>query len=79
MSERVPVLLRGLRDVLHSKEAENVAAAVATFFKNLVEAGVRPEDALGMAKGYMIDLRSLLVKKEWVWILIAKRRKGIKG
>lgn len=64
VSERVPALLRGLRDVLYSKEAaENMAEAVATFYKKLVEAGVPPQDALEMAKGYMIDLRSLFGKK----------------
>lgn len=60
VSERVPALLRGIRDVLYSKEAaENMAEAVATFYKKLVEAGVPPQEAVEMAKGYMIDLRSL--------------------
>lgn len=64
VSDRVPALLRGIRDVLYSREAaENMAEAVATFYKKLVEAGVPPQDALEMAKGYMIDLRSLFGEK----------------
>ncbi|MBC7093712.1 hypothetical protein H5T53_06895 [Candidatus Bipolaricaulota bacterium] len=60
VAERVPGLVRGLRDVLYSKEAaENMADAVATFYKKLVEAGMPKEDALDMARGYMINLRDV--------------------
>jgi len=61
ISEQVPGLLKGLRDVLYSKEAaENMADAVGTFYKKLVEAGVPKEEALDMARGYMINLRDVL-------------------
>jgi hypothetical protein len=64
VSDRVPSLLRGLRDVLYSKEAaENMAGAVATFYKKLVEAGIPSDEALRMAKGYMINLRDLVGSK----------------
>jgi len=64
VSERVPALIRGIRDVLYSREAaESMAEAVATFYKKLVDAGVPPKEALEMAKGYMIDLRSLFGRK----------------
>jgi len=64
VSERVPALLRGLRDVLYSKDAAaNMAEAVATFYKGLVEAGIPKEDALDMARGYMINLRDILGRK----------------
>lgn len=64
VSERVPALLRALRDVMYSKEAaENMADAVATFYKKLVEAGIPKEDALDMARGYMINLRDILGRK----------------
>jgi hypothetical protein len=60
VAERVPGLVRGLRDVLYSKEAAaNMADAVATFYKKLVEAGIAKEDALDMARGYMINLRDV--------------------
>ena len=41
VTDRVPALLKSLRDVLYSKDAaENMAEAVATFYKKLVEAGI---------------------------------------
>jgi hypothetical protein len=52
VSDKIPALLRGLRDVLYSKEsAENMADSVGTFYKKLVEAGIPKEDALDMAAG----------------------------
>lgn len=61
VTEQVPSLLKGLRDVLYSKEAaENMADAVGTFYKRLVDAGIPKEEALEMARGYMIDLRQAL-------------------
>ncbi len=64
VSDRIPGLLRGLRDVLYSKEAaENMADSVATFYKKLVDAGIPKEEALKMSQGYMINLRDLLSSK----------------
>ena len=61
VSDKIPALLRGLRDVLYSKEsAENMADSVGTFYKKLVEAGIPKEDALDMARGYMINLRDMI-------------------
>ena len=64
VADKVPTLLRGLRDVLYSKEsAENMAESVGTFYKKLVESGIPKEDALDMARGYMINLRDIMGKK----------------
>ena len=64
VTEQVPGLLRGLRDLVYSKEAaENMADAVATFYTKLVAAGIAKEEAMDMAKGYMINLRDLLGSK----------------
>jgi hypothetical protein len=64
VSDKIPSLLRGLRDVLYSKEsAENMAESVGTFYKKLVESGIPKEDALDMARGYMINLRDIMGKK----------------
>ncbi len=61
VSEKVPSLLRGMRDILYSREAaENMADAVATFYKKLVDAGIPKEDALEMTRGYMINLRDIV-------------------
>jgi len=60
VTTQVPGLLKSLRDVLYSKEAaENMADAVGTFYKKLVEAGIPKEEALEMARGYMINLRNV--------------------
>ena len=61
VSDKVPALLRSLRDIMYSREsAENMADAVATFYKKLVDAGIPKEEALDMARGYMINLRDLV-------------------
>lgn len=61
VTQQVPSLLKGLRDVLYSKEAaENMADAVGTFYKRLVDAGIPKEEALEIARGYMINLREAL-------------------
>ncbi len=65
VSDKVPSLLRGIRDILYSKEsAENMAESVGTFYKKLMEAGIPREDALDMARGYMINLRDILGNKD---------------
>ena len=61
VSDQVPGLLKGLRNVIYSKEAaENMADAVSTFYKKLVDAGIPKEEALDMARGYVINLREIL-------------------
>ncbi len=60
VTDKVPGLLRELRNVLYSKDAaENMADAVATFYTKLVEAGIPKDQAMDMTKGYMINLRDL--------------------
>ena len=61
VADKVPGLLKGLRNVLYSTEAaENMAGAVATFYTKLVEAGIPKDEAMKMARGYMINLRDLI-------------------
>ncbi|MCD5408708.1 hypothetical protein LR090_05765 [Candidatus Bipolaricaulota bacterium] len=75
VADRIPALLKGLRDVLYAKDAaENMADAVATFYKKLVEAGIPKEEALDMARGYMINLRDVLSSKGLGNIELDKRR-----
>ena len=65
VTDKVPGLLRGLRDVLYSKDAaENMAEAVATFYTKLVSAGIPKDQAMDMTKGYMINLRDLVGGKD---------------
>ncbi len=64
VAEQVPGLVRGLRDVIYSAEAAgNMADSVATFYKKLVEAGIPREDAMGMARDYMINMRDMFGRK----------------
>jgi hypothetical protein len=61
VSSEVPGLLKGLRDVLYSREAaENMADAAGTFYRKLIESGIPREDAMEMTRGYMINLRDLI-------------------
>ena len=60
VTDKVPGLLKGLRNVLYSKEAaENMADAVATFYTKLVSAGIPKDEAMDMTRGYMINLRDI--------------------
>lgn len=60
VTDKVPGILKGLRDVLYSREAaENMADAVATFYSKLVNAGIPKEEAMAMTKGYVINLRDI--------------------
>ena len=61
VADKVPGLLKGLRNVMYSSEAaENMAGAVATFYTKLVEAGIPKDEAMKMTRGYMINLRDLV-------------------
>ena len=60
VTDKVPSLLKGLRNVLYSKDAaENMADAVATFYTKLVDAGIPKDQAMEMTRGYMINLRDI--------------------
>jgi hypothetical protein len=64
LSEQVPGLLRGLRDLVYSKEAaENMADAVSAFYRKLVDAGIPKDEAMDMARGYVFNLKELLGSK----------------
>jgi len=61
VSEKVPAFLR---DVMYSREAaERMADAVAIFYKKLVEAGIPADEAIEMARGYMINLSDIVGKE----------------
>ena len=65
VTDKVPALLRGLRDILYSRDAaENMADAVATFYTKLIEAGISKEQAMDMTRGYMINLRDIFGGKD---------------
>ncbi|MCR4403745.1 MAG: hypothetical protein NUW06_00335 [Candidatus Acetothermia bacterium] len=61
VADKIPALLRAIRDTVYSKEAgEHFGEAVGAFYRKLVEQGIPAEQALEMARGYMISLRDLV-------------------
>ena len=61
VADKVPALLRAIRDTVYSKEAgEHFGEAVGAFYHKLIEQGIPQEQALEMARGYMISLRDLV-------------------
>ncbi len=60
VAEKIPALLKGLREVVYSAEAgEQFGKAVGAFYSELVKQGIPQEQAMEMAKNYMISLRDL--------------------
>ncbi|MDF2686791.1 MAG: hypothetical protein K0S55_1974 [Clostridia bacterium] len=60
VSSKLPKLINGLMSSLYSAEAgKNMGQAVGCFYKELLEAGIPVEDALKMAKDYMLSLKDL--------------------
>lgn len=61
VADKIPALLRALRDTVYSKEAgEHFGEAVGAFYRKLLEQGIPQEQALEMARGYMISLKDLV-------------------
>lgn len=57
---KVPKLITGLMDTLYSAEAgKKMGQAVGNLYKGLVESGVPQEDALKMARDYMLSLKDI--------------------
>ena len=50
MSDKLPGLIREIYDILYSEEgAATMSKAVATFYKNLMEAGMEKTDAMRLS------------------------------
>jgi hypothetical protein len=61
VADKIPALLRAIRDTVYSKEAgECFGEAVGSFYRKLIEQGIPQDQALEMARGYMISLRDLV-------------------
>lgn len=60
MSNKLPELMKELYNILYSEEsAITMSKAVATFYKNLMEAGMDNTDAMKLTEDYMSTLKSL--------------------
>lgn len=59
VTDKVPVLIRSLRDSLYSPEAgRQLGQAVGAFYKELVDAGMDPQQALSITQDYLSALKS---------------------
>jgi hypothetical protein len=60
LSAKMPKLISGLMDSLYSAEAgQKIGQAVGSFYKQLVESGIPSEEALQMAKDYMLAIKEV--------------------
>lgn len=60
VSVKIPTLIKGLMNTLFSAEAgKNMGQAVGTLYKELIDSGIPKEDALQMARDYMLTLKDM--------------------
>lgn len=60
VSTKIPKLLSGVIDTLYSAESgASMGRAVGSFYRELVESGIPQEEALKMAKDYMLSIKDV--------------------
>lgn len=60
VTDRLPKMLIGLMDTMYSAEAgKKMGQAVGNLFKELVDSGIPKEDAIKIAKDYMLSLKDI--------------------
>jgi hypothetical protein len=60
VSEKVPKLITGLMDSLYSAETgKKMGQSVGSFYRELVEGGIPQDEALKMAKDYMLSIKEI--------------------
>lgn len=60
ISDKVPKMINSLMGTLYSAEAgKNMGQAVGNFYKELIESGIPKEDAMQMAKDYMLNIKEV--------------------
>lgn len=63
VSLKVPKLIGGLLDSFYSAEAgKKMGQAVGNFYKELVAEGIPPEEAIKMARDYMLSIKDITQK-----------------
>jgi len=61
VSTKVPRLITGIMDSLYSPEAgKKMGQTVGSMYKELVDAGIPAQDALEMAKDYMLSMKTIM-------------------
>ena len=60
VSGKVPKLINGLMDTIYSAEAgKKMGKSVGNLYKELIDSGIPKEDALKMARDYMLSLKDI--------------------
>jgi len=60
VSDKAPKIITSLMDTLYSAEsAKKMGQAVGKFYRELVESGIPQEDALKLARDYMLSLKDM--------------------
>jgi len=60
VSGKLPKMISGILETLYSAEAgRSMGQSVGNFYKELVGAGISQEEALKMAKDYMLSLKDI--------------------
>lgn len=60
VTSKLPKLINGLMDSMYSAEAgKKMGQAVGSFYKELLEAGIPQDEALKMAKDYVLSLKDI--------------------
>jgi hypothetical protein len=63
VTEKVPKMITGVIKSLYSAEAgTNMGQAVGNLYKELVNSGIPSEEALEMAKDYMLSITKIMSK-----------------
>ncbi|HEY8350092.1 MAG TPA: hypothetical protein PK767_05450 [Clostridiales bacterium] len=60
VSDKAPKIITSLMDTLYSAEsAKKMGQAVGSFYRELVESGIPQEEALKLARDYMLSLKDM--------------------
>ncbi|MEW6723518.1 MAG: hypothetical protein AB1331_01165 [Bacillota bacterium] len=61
VGQKIPALIKGLKDSLFSEEAgRELGKAVGVFYKELVAAGIPSDEAMQMARSYIGTMQGVL-------------------
>jgi tetrahydromethanopterin S-methyltransferase subunit G len=61
VSEKLPKMFCGLMNTMYSSEAgKKMGRAVGSFYKELIDSGIPSDEALKMAKDYMLLFKEII-------------------
>jgi hypothetical protein len=60
VSGKIPKMIGGIMDTMYSAEAgQRMGQAVGSFYKELVNSGIPPQEAIKMARDYMLSIKEI--------------------